>query len=283
MDASQIKLAELEMIPPMARLVHFLLATPERETVRPLMASLITDQPQPLTDAEQAAAIAPFLWLLERAEAGLALTKAGYMPPADVLALAERLPSMRGWAGKRKREDLNPEVGNFRKMMMELGWVCKDKGRLVLTQAGTDILAHPGQIWGRLGASLLDSAQPGKVHLDVWVLVLMYLAAGQWPDDEKVGRMLGAAGWSNPDGSPPSEATVREVARTVYAITDNLGAGGLVRRDKPVSSVVRRFAWQTLVRVVPLGDDSRRQAILADMVRGGQESGVLGVEADGGE
>ncbi|MCL2490511.1 MAG: hypothetical protein FWF36_07300 [Propionibacteriaceae bacterium] len=68
------ELIKLEMTPSFASVVGRLQATPSRDTLRTLMTSIIVDQPDPLTPTEQAAVLAPFLWLLAHAKDGLPLS-----------------------------------------------------------------------------------------------------------------------------------------------------------------------------------------------------------------
>jgi len=278
MDADDIELVELEIIPAMASLVGRLQATPSHETLRLLLASIIADQPKPLTADEQASALAPFLWLLEHAKHGITLTKAGYLKPVDVLSLSELLPMMTNWIGMRNREDLNPPVGDFRQMMTGIRLIRKYKGQLVLTRAGAVTQEHSDELWGRLGAALIDTTKPEKAHLDACVLVLIHLAAGQWPDLDAAGRMLYDAGWAYPDGTPPTGRMVGDAADNVYTIVNNLAPGrDKFPRDPDVPLVVRRFAWDTLVRVLPPSEQTSRRTIMAEMARNNQESGMLGL------
>lgn len=74
---------------------------------------------------------------------GVPLTAAGYLKPADVVALAEELELSREWIGKMTREDSTPPIGQFRELARRLGLARAFRGRMVRTKLGDQLVNDP--------------------------------------------------------------------------------------------------------------------------------------------
>ncbi|TNU72861.1 plasmid pRiA4b ORF-3 family protein [Miniimonas arenae] len=74
---------------------------------------------------------------------GVPLTAAGYLKPADVVALAEELELSREWIGKMTREDSTPPIGQFRELVRRLGLARAFRGRMVCTKLGDRLVNDP--------------------------------------------------------------------------------------------------------------------------------------------
>lgn len=93
-------------------------------------------------DHETAARIVrPFAWLMDAVGPdGLALTSAGWMPPATVLDGMTELGLLDDWIGAVDREDLTPPISELRGAAQRLGLMRVQKGRLLLSAAAKKAL-----------------------------------------------------------------------------------------------------------------------------------------------
>lgn len=147
-----------------------------------------------------AAALAPYLWLLTRADGdGLPLTAAGYLKPADVRALAEVLPTMCDWPFPMAREINVRPVWAFREHLMAVGLLRKYKGTLRLSRMGRVVLADPSALWRHL-ANILVIPGPG-FESDASVVVLVHAATTEGAIDmDTIARTVTELGWSHDGG-----------------------------------------------------------------------------------
>jgi hypothetical protein len=90
-------------------------------------------RPTTLSDDEVMAALRPYRWFLDRAaDAGIPLTSAGYLKPADVTEASKRIPAMGDWIGSNNREVNCAPLLNFRLALQSLGLLRKYKGSLLI-------------------------------------------------------------------------------------------------------------------------------------------------------
>lgn len=108
----------------------------------------------PLTRAECEELTADLRWFLEHVGDGLAMTKAGYLRPVDVTAVANHLDLRDEWIGKMNREDQTLPVWEFREAMRSLGLVRVLKGQLLRTKAGERLTGDPVGLVRHLVAKL---------------------------------------------------------------------------------------------------------------------------------
>ncbi|HLN76870.1 MAG TPA: plasmid pRiA4b ORF-3 family protein [Nocardioidaceae bacterium] len=137
---------------------------------------------------------------------GLALTSAGYLPPAVVEQFAERSGITRGWIGKANREDLTPPVATVRDTARMLGLVAVRKGRLTPTAAGARCRQNPQALWQHIVGRLPVSGR--KIDRHSGWMALAVAGSGVSPQEwrSEISELLFALGWrSGADRySPPS-------------------------------------------------------------------------------
>lgn len=137
---------------------------------------------------------------------GLALTSAGYLPPAVVEQFAERSGITRWWIGKANREDLTPPVATVRDTARMLGLVAVRKGRLTPTAAGVRCRQDPRALWQHIVGRLPVSARKIDRHSGWMALAVAGsgVPAQEWRSE--ISELLFALGWrSGADRySPPS-------------------------------------------------------------------------------
>lgn len=141
------------------------------------------------------AATRPWRVLLRHVGDGVALTQAGYLPPAVVQAVYDELGLAERWIGKGNREDLTLPVLGLREQAQELGLLRKAKGRLSPTAAGRRLADDPVGLLKHVAHRLPlgrreDEQQAG------WLL-LMATAAGERREaaDGHVDAVMTALGW----------------------------------------------------------------------------------------
>lgn len=154
------------------------------------------------TDVDEVAArrlLEPYTWLLERVGHGVALTGAGYLPPAFVLAAMTELQLDPHWIGKGNREDLTVPFALLRHSAQDLGLLRKSKGRLLPSRAGLAVVGDTGALWLHVAGRL--ASPPADPFLAVaGALVLLRTAAGR-RDDAQLAALLTSAGWRTAEGT----------------------------------------------------------------------------------
>ncbi len=150
-------------------------------------------------DAEAATAItAPWRMLLDTVGDGMALTGAGYLPPAVVSALIAGLPVRNLW-GKGNREEHTPPVADLHQTARTLGLVRKAKGRLLPTTLGTRLRQDPDALVRHLAARLTPGKKPNQREAE-WLVVLAAAAGVIEPYDD-VAQALSGMGWRQSNGA----------------------------------------------------------------------------------
>jgi hypothetical protein len=197
--------------------------------LREVLGRPLSHGPTDVTDAEAARLTEPYQVLLDVTGDGVALTAAGYLPPAVVENIAVRTGITGWWIGKANREDLTPPVAEVRDTARSLGLVTVRAGRLVPTAAGRRCRQDPQALWkhivGRLPLGRVDSErQSGWMALAV---VGSGVPAQQWRNE--ISDLLFALGWrSGTDrySPPPADSLTIDVldqlsgsARTGWSVT----------------------------------------------------------------
>lgn len=177
-----------------------------------LLARSPGQPPAEMSEGDAARLTEPFTTLLDVIGEGVRLTGAGYLPPALVERLAERLGVSEWWMGKANREDLTQPVAGLRESARALGLVSLRKGRLTPTAAADRCRERPGELWrhivSRLPAGRSDiDREAGWVALTV---AASGLPAEQWR--REIQPLLVALGWRT-DGPfhdlvPPASPTL---------------------------------------------------------------------------
>ena len=145
--------------------------------------------------AVAAAMVRPYSWLLDRVgDAGIKLTAAGYLPPADVEAAVSELGLGEEWIGKGNRESQTLPVLDLRETAQRAGLLRKYSGRLQLSPRGRAARADPAALWWRLAESLPDAKD--DCERQAGLLLLLMLAAGEAADwADMTAGLLTTIGW----------------------------------------------------------------------------------------
>jgi hypothetical protein len=167
-----------------------------------------------VSGAEAARLTETYRIFLEAIGDGVALTSAGYLPPAVVERFAESSGITGWWIGKANREDLTPPVAQVRDSARAIGLVAVRKGRLTPTEAAARCHEDPQALWrhivGRLPLGSKDAdRQAGWMALAV---VGSGVPAQEWGSE--ISDLLFALGWRSrgdqysppPANSPTLEA-----------------------------------------------------------------------------
>lgn len=172
-----------------------------------------------LGEAEAARLTETYRTFLDVIGDGVKLTAAGYLPPAVVEQVAERIGVTGWWIGKANREDLTPPVARVRDAARALGLVSVRGGRLSPTAAGRrgrgDAMALWRHLVSRLPLGTKDSdRQAGWMALAV---AGSGVPAQEWRGEVSV--LLSALGWqmegdwySLPPANSPTMAVLEEMA-----------------------------------------------------------------------
>lgn len=234
--------------PRLAAVVTRLLPTPLGDEVTVLVrsAALATE---PEVD-ELVTAFAPVHWLLDRAAArGLPLTAKGYLKPAEAAALGDRLPTMRGWPGRVRREaDAQPVLG-FRTALQDVGLLREVAGHLEVTAAGTRARHDPDFLLHRLGRRLVGAGD-GFVT-QTRLLLALGLASGVTGDDTGlVTHALDVLGWGHADGAPVTHADVAPERQRLWLLLAALDPAyqPLSARPRALGAVARAVAASAIAR-----------------------------------
>lgn len=170
--------------------------------------------PTEVTDAEAARLTETYRTFLDVIGDGVALTAAGYLPPAVVERVAERSGISDWWIGKANREDLTYPVADVRTTTRALGLVSVRKGRLSPTAAAIRCGHDPNALWrhivGRLPLGTKDAdRQAGWMALAV---AGSGVPAQEWRSE--ISDLLFALGWrSGRDrfSPPPANSATLDV------------------------------------------------------------------------
>lgn len=203
LNQSYVGLADLGVTPALVDLVNRLRLTELGADVTARALDLGLHRPEP-SDDDWRAALRAHQWFLERAGVdGIGLTAAGYLTPADVVAVAPLVPTVADWLryGKNNRESMLHPLLDFRQSLQRLGLLRKSKGRLLLTKAGRDArsdLVHlRGHLVGRI-ARIPDD--PWTAQATLLILLFAATSADSELPLESVAAALRAFGWRTASG-----------------------------------------------------------------------------------
>ena len=200
---SYFALVDVGVVPELVELVNRLRLAEVGADVTARAVDLGLSRPEP-TDDDWRAALRAHQWFLDRAiDDGIPLTAAGYLTPADVVAVAPLVPTVADWLryGKNNRESGLGPLLDFRQSLQKLGLLRKSKGRLLITKAGRD--AQRDVV--KLRDHLVDRLS--RIDDDPWtrqstLLVLLYAAtsAGDELPLDAVAAALREFGWRDDRG-----------------------------------------------------------------------------------
>ncbi len=207
------------------RLVEIAYRLASTETGAALMARLLTlttPVPEPSLE-EKAAALAPFLWFLDRAgDEGFELTGAGYLKPVDVEAAAEVVPAMGDWIGKNNREANAAPLLGFRESLQKLGLLRKYKGRLLRTRAGKGVSGDPAALWDHLAGRLCSGRKGFDEEAGLLVLAYAATSTDGSVDLDEIAQTLSELGWVRSDGRPVGRYAVYGIEHDPFDVLDNV-------------------------------------------------------------
>jgi hypothetical protein len=170
-----------------------------------------------------------YRWLLGRiGDNGLALTKAGYLPPAVVreayveLGFNEELLE-----GRQVREGDSGPVAALRMSAQELGLLRKTRGVLHVTRDAAKAASDPVVLL-RFMIRRLANKGPERIDQVLTALVALGLAfADEWDEDEfwdAIAEWAGGIGWRLSSGEPLKGPDVRAIAGWARAFLMTTGA-----------------------------------------------------------
>ena len=189
---------------------------------------------QPMVDPDieaKSAMLERFSRLLDQVgDAGIALTQAGYLPPAHVEAVAGILRLEDIWIGKNNREVQTYPVLEFRESAQRLGLLRKLHNRLTLTKAATRARTDVNVLWhvvtGGLPLGLTTRGPEARASLDAGLLLLIGVAAGapRLERTELVAECLDVLGWRAGPFAALSDRDFQELLGPTEAVLEQVGA-----------------------------------------------------------
>ncbi|MFI7495310.1 plasmid pRiA4b ORF-3 family protein [Kocuria sp. M4R2S49] len=222
-----------------------------RPEFRSYVRSAGLDAPRAVDPEVAARLTAPYRWLIRRIGAdGLALTAAGWLPPAVVAEAMDEFGWDERWIGKGNREEWTQPVRRLREQAQRLGLVRKLRGRLVLPAVVRKLRDDPAELWSFVARSLAHKHRH-DAERDAALLLALELATGHAGSrDEAVWRIafgLEVLGWQAADGWGLTPDMVRGQVRDTWDVFAQLGAlGDLFGPDAPVPPAGRAFARAVL-------------------------------------
>lgn len=212
--------------------------------LRSLRALVAAAEITTATEVDLAAALRPFLVLLERAGGdGEELTGAGRLRPARVKELLTTLGWDAPWLGEGNREDYCPPIRHLRAAAHSIGLVRRHRGRLVLTPAGRRVASDPEALWQHVATRLPVGRHEWQRSAGVLALLSM-AGGGRDTFDAFAPGILADARWGV-DGLPPNQWQAFEWARPTWEVTWALAEEpGSLRRVMP--SHIRALARTAL-------------------------------------
>jgi len=214
-------------------------------------------EPAPVVSAtERTAAVLAYSRLLDRVgEAGIALTQAGYLPPAHVQELAAEL-SLDAFWGKNNREVNAVPVLMFRESAQGLGLIRKARGRLLLTKAGARARRDPDALWRHIADTLpLGGPARGQErvcaeHAGILLLLAIGTGAAREQRTAIIAAGLAAAGWRDGSGEPIPDRRASSIASPTATVLTHAAVlpddEGWPPADPPLTHTARAFARAAL-------------------------------------
>lgn len=191
-------------------------------------------------EAEAARLVEPFIALLDAIAGGVRLTSAGYLPPAVVEQLAERIGVTGWWIGKANREDLTWPVAELRNTARALGLIALRHGRLSPTAVARRVRDQPLTLWKHVvsrlpaGSSAFDR-QSGWMALAV---VASGVPAEEW--DREIRALVVDLGWRIEGGGLRQELVVDNPTLDVLELFSGKARHGrLTGHDAAVGATAR--------------------------------------------
>jgi len=215
----------------------------ERRAILDPVAPVIAVGPPSIDPDAGRAALAPAVWLLERANEGIALTQTGALNRALVREVAERWPSW--WHaelfGPPNREDELTLLRELHQLLRSVRLVRRTGRRIVTTARGRKLQADPAALLETLSTALLagEGFRAACAELAVAQILTGFVADYSDALAKRIQPAIVAGGWQS-SGEPPG---VRDVAWGIADFLRPAEAVGLLERRESSS----RFSRDPLV------------------------------------
>jgi hypothetical protein len=208
---------------PVTGLIGAIRTPSARRQMERLIEDAELERPSQLDATTAARMVRPYTWLLNRVgPAGIRLTEAGHLPPAQVTEAMCELNLAADSHGQRENQVRG--VRQLRESAQAMGLLRKQRRQLLLTARAGELRSDPAALWWHLAKRMpLRSAAAGEVQPG---LVLLICVAARSSDTlhATIARMLSAIGWMNSDGSPLSGEDAARVTSCTEAVLHRLGA-----------------------------------------------------------
>ncbi|MGO2747301.1 plasmid pRiA4b ORF-3 family protein [Microbacterium sp.] len=204
-------------------------------------------EPTGIDDETAARIIRPFAWLMDAVGPdGIALTSAGWMPPATVLAGMTELDWLDDWIGKGNREDLTPPIAMLRESAQRMGLVRAQKGRLLLSAAAKKAQGDPLAQLRLVATGLYRKLSDAET--DAAVLLLIAIADGTAPEErwKAVAFGLQMCGWKSSSGWAFTPSDISHATFHVRHVLDQIGESSRRSRTRAEDPDVKLFATEAL-------------------------------------
>jgi hypothetical protein len=191
-------------------------------------------------------------WILSRVgPAGIRLTRAGYLPPAVVVAASAEVDW--DWpAGANRESNLLP-LAELRAHLIAVGLLRVRKGILLLTSRGWALAPAPRELWWHLARTIQVSREPAE--RDAITLLLVLIARRGFDEADLFTQMLALGletlGWVAPDGSRLSSDVATALVAPKWRLLNQLGVFARTPNDDahwtitPGGAAFARAALQT--------------------------------------
>ena len=190
-----------------------------------------------LEEGVAAQAVRRFQVLLEVVGDGVKLTQAGWLPPAVVNDLAQRLVPDKEWIGRKNREDQTFPVAQLRQAALDVGLLRKAKGVLTVPAKVAKIKDSPDQLLAHIAQRLPAGRRDDEK--DAGLLTLLAAAAGRpwrFPGGE-VHDLFWASGWYI---ESDHELAFQQAAQATARVLSQLAGG---HHQSLPTAVARRLLW----------------------------------------
>jgi len=187
------------------------LGSAERQGILEPVASVVAADPRPVERESASVALAPALWLLERAEDGIALTQTGALNRALVRAVAARWPEWwrgEGYGPPSGEGDVRP-LQELHQLLRGLRLVRRTGRRIVVTARGRRLRDDPPALLEALACELLAGQTFHAGCAELAAAIMLHGAVLDFSNAvaDRVWPAIVAEGW-HLDGARPSTLDV---------------------------------------------------------------------------
>lgn len=211
----------------------------ERRTILAPVAAVVAADAPPVEEEATRDAVAPALWLLERADDGIALTQTGALNRALVREAVERWSAW--WRsdlfGPPNREDEVTPMHELHGLLRRLRLVRRIGKRVVVTARGRALQGNPPALLQALACELLVGESFRAACAELAVALMLDGVAADYGDGlaERIQPAIAAEGWQS-DGQFPG---VRDVGWSIAEFLRPAEAIGILSRGESGSRLSR--------------------------------------------